>query len=283
MATEADVLTDAYMRQVTSIRERVVAFATVMWKGSPSLRDADIDRLVARIVPAVQGGQLQVANITNAYVQRLAALEGVDVEPVPVTDDVIAYRGTPADEVYRRPAVTTYTSLSGGSAFDAAAAAGLARLRGLVRMDVQQTRNRQATKAYGGSGFDYTLRVLSGTENCALCVIASTQRYMSKELQPIHPGCDCGTRGVKANQDPGQVIDQALLDQVHDAIEKKLGSSDRGARDLGRGKEVTYGDGSSRLADFTDLIVTREHGELGPTLVWRDEKFTSAADIDALN
>jgi hypothetical protein len=283
VATEADALTDAYMRQITSIRERVVAFATVLWQGSPSLRDADVDRIVSRIVPAVQGGQLQVANITNAYVQRLAALEGVTVSPESVARDVIDYRGVPADEVYRRPAVTTYTSLSAGNAYDDAAAAGLARMVGIVRTDVQQTRNRQAARAYGASGFDYTLRVLSGAENCALCVIASTQRYLKSDLQPIHPGCDCGERGVRANRDPGQVIDPDLLELAHDAIEKKLGIDDRGARDLGRGKQITYGDGSSHLADFTDLIVVREHGELGPTLVWRDEKFTSAGDIDALN
>ncbi len=279
MATEADALTAAYMRQVTSIRDRVVAYAEAMWQGADSLRDRDIDRLVSRIIPVVQGGQVQVANLTNAYIQRLAVMEGVIAEAAQVTDEVINYRGVPADEVYRRPAVTTYTSLSSGKSFQDARDAGRARLKSIASTDIQQTRNRQARLGYSSSGFGYTLRVLSGAENCALCVIASTQRYLTTDLQPIHPGCDCGERGVKAGRDPGQIIDPRLLEQAHAQIEAKLGATDRGARDLGLGKEVAYGDGSSRLADFTELITTREHGELGPTLTWRSDKFTGPEDI----
>ena len=271
----SDRLTAAYMAQVAAIRERVLTFSTTLWQRSTALRDVDVDRLVARIVPVVQGGQMQVASITNAYVQRLAALEGITATPVAIDrGSVVDYRGVPAAEVYRRPAVTAYTELRDGKDFQAAKNAGLDRLRSIVSSDIQQARNRQARAAYSSTGFDYTLRVLSGAENCALCVIASTQRYLTKDLQPMHPGCDCGERGVRANRDPGQVIDPRLLELTHQQVEAKTGVTDRGARQLGAGKFD-----EKSVSDYTELIITREHGEYGPTLAWRSDRFTGPSDI----
>jgi hypothetical protein len=268
---QPDQLVNAYAATVEAVRNRVVAYATAMWSASPSLRDADVNALVSRIVPAVQAGQLQVANLTNAYITQLAAMEGITARPVAVDRDaILGYRGVPAPDVYRRPAVTTYTKLATGQPFENAKAAGLARLTSILATDLQQARTRQAQKVYSGSGFEYTVRTLTGNENCALCVIASTQRYHKSELMPIHPGCDCGQRGMKAGSDPGQVIDPNLLEMTHQAIDSKLGGTDRGARDLGEGNPIS---------DFLDLIVTNEHGELGPTLGWRDDHFTSAADL----
>lgn len=276
-----DRLTAAYMAQVAAIRERVVVFARTLWEATAQLRDADVDRLVARLVPVVQGGQVQVANITSAYVRRLAELEGIVPVSVPVDRaTIVGYRGVPPEDVYRRPAVTAYTALSQGKSFQEARAEGMARLVSIVSSDVQQARNRQARAAYSSSGFDYTVRTLSGAENCALCVIASTQRYRLSGLMPIHPGCDCGERGVTAGRDPGQIIDPDLLEATHAQIESKLGYTDRGAHDLLIGKT----DSQARpISDFTDLLVTHEHGELGPTLSWRSDRFTSEADIAALH
>lgn len=270
-----DRLTDAYMAQVQAIRTRVLAYTLMLWDSAANLRDADIDRIVARIIPAVRGGQMQVAHITNAYVARIAALEGVTRQTVPVAEDVIDYRGVPPQDVYRRPAITVYTALAGGTSFAAARAQGRTRLASIVGSDIQQTRNRQARAAYTATGFDYTVRVLSGAENCALCVIASTQRYNTADLQPIHPGCDCGERGVRAGRDPGQVIDPTLLEQAYEQIDAKLTSGDPtpalGEKRTARGK---------KLSDLTDLIITREHGEYGPVLTWRQDRFTGPDGLD---
>lgn len=268
----SDQITAAYMARSTQIRERVLAYATATWGASPSLRDADVDRLVARLVPIVQGGQLQAANLTNAYIQRLAEIEGIKAAAAAIDrDQVIGYRGVAAAEVYRRPAIATYTALADGKAFPDARAEGLQRLTSIISTDIQQARTRQARAGHEAAGFDYTVRVLSGAENCALCVIASTQRYRNAELMPTHPGCDCGQRGVRAGRDPGQVIDPGLLEVAHTQIEAKLGYTDRSARDLGRAKTDSRG---RPISDFTDLIITREHGELGPTLTWRQDHFT---------
>lgn len=270
-----DRLTVAYMAQVAAIRNRVLSYAVAMWGSSASLRNADVDRLIARIVPVVRGGQLQVAGVTNAYVAQLAKLEGVAAVLAPVDRATVAeYRGVPAEEVYRRPAVTTYTALKDGKPFSTAREEGIQRLKSLVTTDVQQARNRQAREAYSASGFDYTVRTLSGSENCALCVIASTQRYHAAGLMPIHPGCDCGERGVRAGRDPGQVIDQRLLDLTYEQVDAKLASADQ-SPDLASKKTST----GKPISDLTDLLVTHQHGELGATLAWRQDSFTGPSDL----
>ena len=270
----ANALVDAYQAQQAELTKRVVNFASAAWLASPSKRDADVDRFIARVAPAVRAGQVQSARLANVFVGRAAVLDDVEFEAVPVDESaVVVYRGTPAEVVYRRPAVTTYTALSQGAAFDAAVAEGARRLIGLVSTDLQQARNRQMTAALGGSGYRYFIRYLTGAEDCALCTIASTQRYTRGDLMPIHPGCDCGVKPLQSRRDPGQVINQDLLDATHAEIEHHLGSSDRGARVLPGGA------GQDGLSDYTDLLITREHGELGPTLVWRDHKFTGPGDI----
>lgn len=266
----SDQLTAAYMARSTQIRDRVLTFARTSWGASAALRDADVDRLVARIVPIVQGGQLQLANVTNAYIRGLAEIEGLRTGVASIDrDQVIGYRGVPAAEVYRRPAVTTYTALADGKPFQAAQAAGLHRLASIITTDLQQARTRQARAGYELAGFDYTVRVLSGAENCALCVIASTQRYHAGNLMPIHPGCDCGQRGARAGRDPGQVLDQSTLDMAYQQIDAKLTSGET-SPELGQKRTAT----GKQLSDLTDLIITREHGELGPTLTWRQDHFT---------
>lgn len=273
-----------YNNQVDSIRAKVVLFAKTVWLGSDQWRDADVDRLVAQIVPRVQAGQIQIANLTSAYIAAMAQVVDKQViAPIPVDrEEITGARGVDPYEVYRRPAVQMYTALSKGISFSDALSQSVNRLTGLVSTDTQLARTHQERASYPASGYRYTIRTLTGKENCGLCVIASTQRYNAIDLRPIHPGCDCGSRQISANFDPGQIIDAKLLEDTHAEIERHLGATDRGARDLGLSKTVLYAEGE-RAADFTDLIVTNEHSELGPVLSWRSDQFTSAADIAALS
>lgn len=264
----------SYQAAVAEVRSRLLSSAAALWGGLGSYRDADIDRMVRIITPLVEAGQIQVANLTEAYFRQEGARAGVEFAYV------TGGRGVPIDEVYRRPAVTTYTALSEGKSVSAAIAAGGERLASLVSMDVQMAKVRQADRSLSSAKVKAFRRTLTGAENCGLCVIASTQRYWVGDLLPIHPGCDCGVDVLPPGVDPGeQVFNQALLDATHDEIQSKLGATDYGARDLGLGKA----DARDRpISDYTDLIVTQTHGEYGPTLAWRDDKFTSAADIAAL-
>lgn len=275
-----DELTAAHQATTTKIRDRTLAVTAARWNASPAYRDADIDRLIAQIMPQVQAGQLATATLTNAYVGQAAKLAGTESSATVDRAAILDYRGTAQSEVYRRGAVTLYTALSGGSPFDAAVAYGLDRMLTLASTELQQAKNRQAQRAIEASGFYGYRRVLTGLENCALCAIASTQKYSKSELMPIHPGCDCGVQPVKEADEHATILDPDLLERTHALIDQKLGGTDRGARDLGLDKRSSA---DKPLSDFTDLVVVNQHGELGPTLAWRSDKFTSAADIAALN
>lgn len=272
-----DALIRAYEAQSAFIREKVVAFGLSVWAASHAYRDADVDRIVAQIVPAVQAGQLQLATLTDAYIGRLAQKSGVAWVPS-LDRSVTGYRGVDSGVVYRRPAVDVYTALADGEGFSRAVEAGRNRLKSIVSTDLQQARNRQANRSVSQSGFRHYRRVLTGSEDCALCAIASTQMYSSDDLMPIHPGCDCGVEPVLDEAGFASTSQATLLD-VHDSIAERLGASELGARDLSLGKTTSSG---RKVSDYTDLIVSRNHGELGPTLAWRSQKFTSEAHIAAL-
>lgn len=266
-----------YLNSVHAVRSRVLAGLNLLWFSSPSYRDAAVDGLVSRFVPLVQAGQLQVASLTAAYLG-----EQVGVKPVVDRVAVVAGRGVAAGEVYRRPAVTVYTGLSEGKSLTVAVNEGARRLASLASTDLQLAKTSQARSTLSDGGVTSYRRVLTGAENCALCVVASMQRYRIGDLMPIHPGCDCAVDVLPRGWDPDrQVIDPDLLDNTYTEIATRLSHRSVGldARDLGLQKVDARG---RPISDFTDLIVTREHGEYGPTLTWRDEKFTSAADIAAL-
>ncbi|HEY4267518.1 MAG TPA: hypothetical protein VGM94_04930 [Galbitalea sp.] len=270
-----DTLTPAYLASSANLSRQTAAYARSLWVNSPNYYDADIDTMVAHLTPVVQAGQMQQAYLANAYSSQYANANGVAWRSTPVDyDSIINYRGIAPDVVYRRPAVQTYTALSRGVDYDAAIAQGLSRLLSIVLTDLEQSANRQAQAALDNSGFEYFERVLTGAENCAFCVIASTQVYHRGNLLPMHPGCDCKTRGLKSNRNPGNVVDPDLLESTHQAIIQKFGGTDYGARDLGLGKFS-----QSNLSDFTDLIVTNTHGELGPVLGWRGDNFTGPSDL----
>ncbi len=275
-----DQLTAAHQTATAQIRDRSLAYTAALWDASPAYRDADIDRLIAQLVPQVQASQLATATLTNAYIGQAAKLAGTTALATVDRGSILDFRGVPTADVYRRGAVTLYAALSNGSPFALAVGYGLDRMLEIVATNLQQAKARQAQRALEQSGFYGYRRVLTGLENCALCAIASTQRYSKPELMPMHPGCDCGIQPVREADGPGTVLDPDVLERTHALIDQKLGLSDRGARDLGIDKRSSAG---KPLSDYTDLIITNQHSELGPVLGWRSDKFTSAADIAALN
>ena len=74
-----------YQAAVAQVRARVLSFATTAWRAQGSYRDADVERLIALIVPRVQAGQVQVATLTSAYLSSLLSLQtGAAVASAPV-------------------------------------------------------------------------------------------------------------------------------------------------------------------------------------------------------
>lgn len=252
-------LTEAYDSQVHAIRQQITAFGQAYWDSLPHYRASAVEDMIEAITPRVTAGQLRIADLTRAYLAQCARELGWKVVLPPIEQDEIrGARGVDPRVVYRRPAVDVYTALAAGKPLPQAAAEGRLRLTQLIGGDMQLAKvhaSRQSMRGYPEAGQFYR-RVLTGRENCALCVVASTQRYYRDDLMPIHPGCDCGVQPLPPGLAVNQVIDEDLLEQVHQITADRLGVSDRGGR----------------TPDYRKLLTVSEHGEYGPTLSWAQPK-----------
>lgn len=277
---------DGYNRINTRLIRGAGDLASRVFAGLGSWRDDDVARYQALIGPQIDGIKLQAAQLQAAYYQEVAKQQGEAYQPAAVRSSDLTEtslrNGAQSAEVYRRPFVSMYTELAKGQLVSAAIAIGAARASSIASTDIQLAARIAGLKQrQNNNNIVGYRRVLTGSENCALCAIASTQRYTRNELKPIHPGCDCTEEPLYGDFDPGQVIDAEGLESLHEALQGQLGVTDREARSAGIGKFVDYKlpTDETRLADFTDIIVTREHGEYGPTLAWRNQTFTGPADI----
>ena len=252
-------LTEAYDSQVHAIRQQITAFGQAYWDSLPHYRASAVEDMIEAITPRVTAGQLRIADLTRAYLAQCARELGWKVVLPPIDQDEIrGARGVDPRVVYRRPAVDVYTALAAGKPLPQAAAEGRLRLTQLIGGDMQLAKvhaSRQSMRGYPAEGQFYR-RVLTGRENCALCVVASTQRYYRGDLLPIHPGCDCDVQPLPPGLAVNQVIDEGLLEQVHQITADRLGVSDRGGR----------------TPDYRKLLTVSEHGEYGPTLSWSQPK-----------
>ncbi|MFJ8855247.1 hypothetical protein [Streptomyces sp. NPDC102437] len=256
-------LSDRYDALSGSLRDRLIGFVLAAFDGLGSYRDADAAVFIERVLPVVLATQQQMGQITDAYLSAVIAdMLGGAAAPAGVQLGE-ALRGTPPAEVYRRPFVQTWTALARGHDAVDAIGQGRTRLLSITETDLQLARTHAAQQSMQRGGARYFRRRLSSGKNCALCTIASTQRYRVEKLMPIHPGCHCKPEPLPGSRDPGHVIDERLLKEAHDAIARDLGKSDRGGR----------------APDYRDVIITREHGEIGPLLAVRRQNFTGPRDI----
>lgn len=261
---------DAYRRSSERLRQHIIRYLTLAWGNLDDYRTADIERWVAQIVPVVEGSLRQMASMTDAY---LAAVETVTTgeRAAPIgaeTPTTETLRGVPASEVYQRAGVTVWTALSTGIEFPDAWQQGIDRATSIATTDLQlaKTHTSRSILARKTNVSGYR-RVLEGARSCGLCVVASTQRYRKGDLMPIHGGCDCGVLPIYGTDDPGQVINPDTLDGIHERIADRFGGIDEGAR------------GRDGIPDYRDVLVTHNHGEIGPVLSRKGDAFTSPRDL----
>jgi hypothetical protein len=257
-----------YGASVRSVWASVLGRVGQSWTGLGSWRDADALRFRRTTLPIILAGERQIATLTASYLEQLYRDLGERGPRVKLDLDAVtgqALRGVDPVDVYQRPFVEVYTALSEGEPLDVATERGAHRLETIAKTDLQLARTHTVREvADQQPAVEYTVRELQGEYDCALCMIASTQRYHKRDLAPIHPGCDCLVKTVKADFDPGQVIDEDRLERIHDLVEEALGKADRGGR----------------AVDYRKIIIAREHGEIGPVLGYRGQRFTGPDDIN---
>lgn len=248
-----------------------------------SWREEDIPRFLELLDPQLTGIKRQAARLQETYYAQVAGLAGVEHEVTPtpsteLTTDNLR-NGATTEEVYRRPFATTYANLAEGSTLTQALSLGGLRAAQLASTDTALAgRVAGFLQRAGNPRIQFYRRTLTGAENCALCTIASTQRYRRGNLRPIHPGCDCGEEPFFGDEATPQIIDPDRLYETHEELWRQLGVDDPSARDAGLQKVIESGEGR-KLADFTEIVVESNHGEYGPTLRFRDQNFTTLSDI----
>jgi hypothetical protein len=270
----------AYQSQTDALRAQVAALVAAAWDGLGSWRDSNVGPFLKDAVPLVLAGQRQMLSLTLGYLaaQRVAALG----RSIPVAVNAAAVTGAaarngvdPAD-VYRRPFSLVWRQLADlprvPGAVEQAIDAGRKRLEQTVLTDLQLTKvqasQRVAEQDRAIVGYQ---RVLEGPHSCALCIVASTQRYHRVRRLDVHPGCDCSVRPIYGDEDPGQLLDPTRLADVHDRIEQRFGVSNSAARGIP----------SRGLPDYRNVLITHDHGELGPVLGVRGQPFTGPDDLAA--
>lgn len=266
---EALAVAAAYEAQQAQLQAQLAATVLLLWAaqgiGSPLPEPETLANFIRTMVPLSLAAQRTMVALVNSELQRQAQA------PISASTDANVgrrLRGIPLEQTYMRAFDQVRRDLDRG------VNPAVALDRGLARLQLQASTDLQLAKTHATRDFATQLqarrpdtivgfrRVLSSKPNhCALCIIASTQRYRSFDLMPIHPGCGCGVALVMGDEDPGKVLDEARLGDVHAIV----------ARDLG--PEHVRAD----ARDYRSIIVSHEHGEMGPILGVRDHHFEGKA------
>lgn len=262
MVSSSD-LSNAYMRVSGTTMDAAALQARNQFLSLGSWRTEDIGRFVQGITPAVGQAKETMANYSLSYYKEMA---GINKKSFTMPKNVKAQLSTALlrknvvtdRDVWERPMKEMWTSLSKGDDFSNALELGAQRATSIARTEVQLARREAGllSRKANDNVVGY-LRTLSGAESCGLCYVASTQRYTRGDLMPIHPGCDCGEMPIYGDTDVGQIIDQQQLDATHEAVSERFGVQDASARKI----------------DYRKIAI-KNHGELGPYLAVKGQKFT---------
>lgn len=248
------------------------------WKAVGGIDDAALAQWLATVLPLIEGAQQQAGVTTAAYLSQLineaTGATGVRAVPPSLYTGAVVRQGVAPAEVYARPVIQARALISRGlDPIEALRRSGDRAVQ-LARTDLQLARTHASRELLSGEprvvGYR---RVLTGSETCGLCMVASTQRYHKADLMPVHPGCDCGVAPIVGTEDPGRVINGRLLGEVHQRIAEDFGAD---AVDEGAGHDVY-----DRGHPYRRLVETYDHGEYGPTLAKAGQHQLTSASASA--
>lgn len=295
MADPAELvrIQQAHHRRFLGVQDSTAELIGEQWDTFAGLDDVAAAQFEAAASVVIDTAKAQTSTLAVAYMNANDRLGGFPASGlVPVVPEI--RNGVPTPEVYHRSIVEARARVANGATFDEAMASGRARAVSTARTDVSLA--NKGEMARGGELRPWVVgyrRVLTG-RSCAFCATASTQRYKSADLLPLHPSCDCDVAEIFGTEDPGQVINRELLTDL------KATNIEAGGRPY-----VVEADGSIRYKRTEKLLgpdgeplrtpsgeirrqVTAgdkvkvevvEHGELGPMLTDAKHATTTAPEL----
>lgn len=200
------------------LSNQVVRQLNRLWLSTGAVGDVAVqDQFVARASELLGGGQRQTARLTGAYLAAKAREAGDGVE---VTLDASRYVDLQGPESLYSPFGAVGHQLREGADREAAFTSGQARLQRVATTGLQMAHVRAAQdwmrQVPGVAGYR---RVLGAGKSCGLCVVASTQRYRTGQLAPIHERCKCTVSPIWGTEDVGQVVDSDRLKAVRSRLQ----------------------------------------------------------------
>jgi len=145
-------------------------------------------------------------------------------EPVPVKVGGRESQRLAVGEVFQRPARQLRAEVADGRSFDDALAHSAERVKIIAGTNLSlaereaenlflREAKRQSAKVIGWRRVIHPEVSRSGS--CGLCVAASDRIYKVEDLKPIHNRCRCETLPITKDNDPGDELNQADLNQLY--------------------------------------------------------------------
>lgn len=271
-----------YHDSLLNIRARAGLTVGTLWDRLAGLDEESLRAFAAAAALSSTAAQQQTVALFDAYLAVMLGGRPVGLSPGRVLEQV--RNGVPAAEVYARPVVTARAAVSEGRPVVDALRAGRARAVSAAETDVVLAQRQAMVDEAVASRVAGWRRTLTG-RSCALCATASTQRYRTSELMPIHSHCDCGVAPIVGDSDPGHIINRDIFAD----LKANGGSQYWKNRSIAvdedgtiRHRRVVKVDGERRevLGDPLNVAV-REHGELGPVLTDRAHDFAGPSAVAA--
>jgi hypothetical protein len=273
----------AYRQASQDLRQRLADMITGLWWSLGQWRDRQREQFARDAVPIVEAAMAQMGSLTAGYLSAMQQQHtGRLVTPRPPRPPTIAgvrLGGVDPLEVYGRPFHLVWRQLAElphePGAIGQAVEAGLKRAVQTAHTDLQLAKTHTSRDMISGDRYAIGWRrVLEGPHSCGLCIVASTNTYHKAQLAAMHPGCDCDVAPIYVRSDTADRANRQIIGDVHQAIADRFGSSDNATRHIPGAV-----DGKGRPIDYKDVLITHQHGELGPVLAVKGQPFTGPQDL----
>lgn len=285
--TELDLarIQQAHHRRILGVQNAAGDLMGEAWDTFAGLDDIAAARFEAAASVIRTATTSQISTLAVGYMDANDRLGGFPRSGLaPVIPSI--RNGLPPEEIYHRSIVQARVQISKGATYDEAMRSGRSRAVATARTDTSLANREELSR--GGELRPWVVgyrRVLTG-QSCAFCATASTQRYKSADLLPLHPSCDCDVAEIFGTEDPGHIINRELLDAL-----KKAGRDDgrprywdgpyvvdeKGVVRFRKVENVLGPDGQPMRLPNGEIrrrvvpgdrvsVEVVDHGELGPTL-----------------
>ncbi len=266
-------LSDRHVQQRDGILEKLLALIFGLWTDFDAWDDRDVvNGMVARSAKLALDAAAKNRRAQRVYLTTVLDDMGVSTRDIPPPLEAYPRSGVTPIEVYRRPVDDFIFRRRNGSTLAESEEAFQQRMRAIAEADMRAAERDEAEDIFRAvPPVLFYRRIIhpemSESGVCGLCVVASQNRYGSRDLLPLHGGCKCDVAPVTEGNDPGLALNKDDLRRIYAAASAS----------------GQLGDGVRRFGTMADelrevRVVVREHGELGPILVKEGDHFRTAEE-----